>query len=104
MKQQNTLILKPAVQGTLDSLCGIYSVVNMLYWLYGPRIKRLTLFRALVHHLHEHHDIAECLTNGMDTPVVDCMLNFLQSSRYRRYPITVHRPLYVSPCAQHIPF
>lgn len=97
LKMKQFKKLTPAVQGTLDSLCGIYSVVNSLYWLYGPRIKRTPLFRALVDHLHQRHDVVDYLAYGMETPAIVSMLRFLQSSRYRRYPITVQRPFIHKP-------
>lgn len=89
--------LTPAKQGELDSLCGLYSVINSLYWLYGRKIRRKPLFRALVHHLSQHSSIDECLTNGMESPQIDCLLHFLQISRYKRYPIAVHRPFLTQP-------
>ncbi|OAT41105.1 hypothetical protein M988_2282 [Hafnia paralvei ATCC 29927] len=97
MEKLQASLLTPAKQGELDSLCGLYSVINTLYWFYGQKVRRKPLFRALVHHLSQHSSIADYLTNGMESPQIDCLLHFLQTSRYKRYPITVYRPFLTQP-------
>jgi hypothetical protein len=92
MKKQTPLTLTPSLQGDLDSLCGLYSVINALFWLYGHSIRRKPLFRALVCHLSELVPIEECLTQGMDSPLIDKLLSFLEHSYYRRYPVTIMKP------------
>lgn len=97
MEKLQASLLTPAKQGELDSLCGLYSVINTLYWFYGQKVRRKSLFRALVHHLSQHSSIADYLTNGMESPQIDCLLHFLQTSRYKRYPIAVYRPFLTQP-------
>ncbi|EEE7083299.1 hypothetical protein ATS58_003056, partial [Salmonella enterica subsp. enterica serovar Pensacola] len=89
MKAKN---LVPAHQGDLDSLCGIYSVVNLMYWLYGNKIKRKSLFKALVLHYNQHWPIMECLTAGIDSSQMDILLQYLQHERHSKYRITVTQP------------
>lgn len=90
-KSQKTAV-KPAVQGDLDCLCGVYSVVNAMYWLYGGRIRRTALFRVLIRHLDGVTNIADCLTAGMESALMSGMLRFLKKDGYGRCRIRVHRP------------
>lgn len=87
----------PSRQGDLDSLCGFYSIVNMMYWLYGKKIKRKTLFKALLQYYCQHWPLIECLTNGMDSPQIDVLLQYLSQCRYRKYPVTIDQPFKAQP-------
>lgn len=91
MKQKDRQTLRPAVQGDLDTLCGLYSVVNALYWLH-PQLRRKALFRALIDHLSQHHDVTSCLTCGTESEQIDALLHFLRTRRPRRWPFSVHKP------------
>lgn len=82
MKQQNSNTLRPAVQGDLDTLCGLYSVVNALSWLH-PRLRRKPLFRAMVHWFSQEYDITVCLTTGTEPDQLDALLDFLRT-RYQQ--------------------
>lgn len=91
MKQKDNKTLRPAVQGELDTLCGLYSVVNALNWLH-PRVRRKPLFRAMIRWFSQHYDITVCLTIGTEPDQLDALLRFLQTSRWRRWPFTFHKP------------
>lgn len=91
MKEKHNRGLRPAIQGDLDALCGIYSVVNALYWLH-PGLRRKPLFRALVSFFSQHYDIADCLITGTESAQLDALLNFLQSRRESRWPFHFHKP------------
>lgn len=82
----------PSRQGDLDSLCGFYSIVNMMYWLYGRKIKRKTLFKALLQCYSQHWSIIECLTSGMDSSQMNVLLQYLSQCRYRKYPVIISQP------------
>ncbi|GAJ63821.1 hypothetical protein JFPO14_contig00008-0007 [Edwardsiella piscicida] len=91
MKQQNSNTLRPAVQGDLDTLCGLYSVVNALSWLH-PRLRRKPLFRAIVHWFSQEYDITVCLTTGTEPDQLDAMLDFLRTRCQQRWPFTFSKP------------
>lgn len=82
----------PSRQGDLDSLCGFYSVANMMYWLYGNKIKRKALFKSLLQHYSQHWPLLECLTAGIGSSQMDILLEHLSQGRYKRYPVTITRP------------
>ncbi|MEZ2895446.1 hypothetical protein [Providencia rettgeri] len=72
--------LLPAKQGQLDGLCGIYSIVNALNWLYGTGIRRRRLFRYLLEQYHQHWSVLDCITDGISEIEMDYLL-----SRVTRY-------------------
>lgn len=82
----------PSRQGDLDCLCGFYSIANMMYWLYGNKIKRKTLFKSLLQRYSQHWPLIECLTTGMGSAQMDILLKDLSQSRYRKYPVTITQP------------
>ncbi|EAT2981308.1 hypothetical protein PXY67_003426 [Salmonella enterica] len=82
----------PSRQGDLDSLCGFYSIANMMYWLYGRKIKRKTLFKVLLQCYSQHWSIIECLTSGMDSSQMNVLLQYLSQCRYRKYPVIISQP------------
>ncbi|EDX3113850.1 hypothetical protein B6O77_000868 [Salmonella enterica subsp. enterica serovar Mississippi] len=89
MKVKN---IEPARQGDLDSLCGFYSIVNMMYWFYGKRIRRKILFNVLINYFSDHWPVRECLTMGIDSSQMDILLNFLKQGRYSKYPVNITQP------------
>ncbi|MCU7098358.1 hypothetical protein [Salmonella enterica] len=82
----------PSRQGDLDSLCGFYSIANMMYWLYGNKIKRKTLFKLLLQRYSQHWPLIECLTTGIGSSHMDILLQDLSVNRYRKYPVTITQP------------
>ncbi|MCS2147114.1 hypothetical protein [Scandinavium manionii] len=85
-------VFNASQQGDLDNLCGFYSVVNMMHWLYGNRIKRKPLFKTLVQYYDQHWPVIECLTSGMNSSQMDILLKCLKKARYSKYPITISQP------------
>ena len=72
--------LLPAKQGHLDGLCGIYSIVNALNWLYGTAIRRRRLFRYLLEQYHQHWSVLDCITDGICEIEMDYLLS--RATRY----------------------
>ncbi|MDK9705373.1 MAG: hypothetical protein OEL20_19790 [Sulfuritalea sp.] len=63
--------LQPMVQGELDSLCGLYSVVNAIRWALGANPPRLTaedVFAIVVSQVERVADAGAALTEGIEPP------------------------------------
>lgn len=88
-------IYEPAQQGQLDYLCGIYSLINMMSYLHGKRLKR----RALKLHLLRCYDqkvvdVLELLEYGMDDEQMDVLIKAALMNGYYadHYPIKMTKP------------
>jgi len=58
--------MEPLGQGRLDSLCGVYGIVNAERYLNGtPEEDSKALFRKIIFKLQEEEKLAEALTEGM---------------------------------------
>lgn len=69
--------LSPAKQGHLDGLCGIYSIVNALSWLYGKGLRRRRLFRYLLEQYNQHWSVLDCMTDGISQIEMDYLLSIV---------------------------
>lgn len=81
-------------QGDLDCLCGAYSVVNMMGYLYDGRIKRKPLMRALLLEFSYEWSLDEWLTQGLDGNQMDYLLQHVVTTGYyaKRFPLTITQP------------
>lgn len=86
--------LRPSKQGDLDGFCGIYSLVNAIAYLYGPRVQRQRLRLALITEYSFEWDVTELMADGMGTEQMDHLIRYvLQEGFYHeRYPIDVGKP------------
>ncbi|MCT6519174.1 hypothetical protein GY03_18005 [Proteus vulgaris] len=84
--------LLPAKQGHLDGLCGIYSIVNALNWLYGNNIRRRSLFRYLLEQYHQHWSVLECITDGICEIEMDYLLNTARRYNTKTKAINISMP------------
>lgn len=86
--------LRASQQGHLDCLCGIYSLVNTLAYLYDGRVKRKSLINALLRSYKYHYDIYDLMTNGLDDDEMDHLIqSTLQKGYYNKhYPLTITKP------------
>lgn len=84
--------LLPAKQGQLDGLCGIYSIVNALNWLYGKGIRRRRLFRYLLEQYHQHWSALECITDGICEMEMDYLLNRVMRYSARTKSLNISMP------------
>ena len=59
-------IMKALKQGELDCLCGIYSIVNAVYFVSNKKIKRKPLFNELLLAYMNNWGVYDLLTGGLD--------------------------------------
>lgn len=85
-------MVTPSKQGDLDCLCGIYSLVNMVSWFYGERIKPRPLFNYLLREYGEYWPLYKCLTEGIDIPEMDYLIKRLTSKYQQKAPLRVTTP------------
>lgn len=84
---------RPSRQGDLDSLCGIYVLVNAVVYLYRGRIKRQRLKLALLTSYAEKWSILELIGAGMEDRCLRHLIKrVLQRGYYARYPIKFTHP------------
>lgn len=81
-------------QGELDCLCGAYSLVNMMSYLYDGRVKRRPLMRALLKEYGYQWMLDEWLTHGIDEDRMDCLIETILRRGYyhKHFPIQVSQP------------
>lgn len=86
--------LRASQQGHLDCLCGIYSLVNTLAYLYDGRIKRKPLINALLREYKYHYDIYDLMASGLDDYEMDYLIqSTLQQGYYlKHYPLIIKKP------------
>jgi len=86
-----TLKLTPSQQGSLDCLCGIYSVVNAVSYLYHGKPNRRALSYALIVAYSEQWELIDLLHEGMHPVQMRSLLkSVLKTGFYHsRYPIRV---------------
>lgn len=82
----------PAKQGHLDGLCGIYSIVNALNWLYGNGVRRRSLFRYLLEQYHQHWSVLDCITDGIGEIEMDYLLNTVNKYNTKLKTLRVNTP------------
>lgn len=90
-----TTIVNPSIQGELDNLCGIYSLVNAVAYLYDGAVKRRRLKLALLNTFQQQWQLDELLAYGMDEQQLDYVINKgLQRGYYRhKFPLNFSKPL-----------
>lgn len=90
-----TTIVKPSIQGDLDNLCGIYSLVNAVAYLYDGAVKRRRLKLALLNTFQQQWQLDELLAYGMDEQQLDYVIhNGLLSGYYEhKFPLKFTKPL-----------
>jgi hypothetical protein len=77
-------------QGDMDSLCGLYSIVNAIYALF-PKMKErelVKLFNHLIHHLAtDRRDAIDILLDGMSLTLLRALVRVAskQQERYSRH-------------------
>ena len=86
--------LRASQQGHLDCLCGIYSLVNALAYLYDGRIKRKHLINLLLRQYKYRYDIYDLISSGLDDDEMDYLIqSTLQQGYYlKHYPIIIKKP------------
>ena len=67
--------MKALQQGELDCLCGIYSIVNAVYFVSNKKIKRKPLFHELLLAYMNNWGIYDLLTSGLDLHQMKYLLN-----------------------------
>lgn len=69
--------MKALQQGELDCLCGIYSIVNAVYFVSNKKIRRKSLFNELLLAYMNNWGIYDLLTNGLDVYQMKYLLNHI---------------------------
>lgn len=67
--------MKALQQGELDCLCGIYSIVNAVYFVSNKKIKRKPLFNELLLAYMNNWGVYDLLTSGLDLHQMKYLLN-----------------------------
>ena len=67
--------MKALKQGELDCLCGIYSIVNAVYFVSNKKIKRKPLFNELLLAYMNNWGVYDLLTGGLDLHQMKYLLN-----------------------------
>jgi len=66
MDKQSESSRTPFRQGSLDGLCGLYSVINAAKLVHGnQRFPSRAIFKDSLRHLAEAHDLTDIVVNGM---------------------------------------
>lgn len=83
-------------QGDLDCLCGAYSIVNAMTYLFDGRIKRKPLLRTLLTQYSTQWPLNEWLTQGIDEiRMAHVIETVLMTGYYRKtFPVNVTRPFH----------
>lgn len=81
-------------QGQHDYLCGIYSLINTMSYLYDGRVQREKLMYRLLDNYRRRWDLFDLLTLGLDEEQLDHLINsILLTGHYsRHYPLHFHTP------------
>ena len=83
--------MKPYLQGQLDGLCGLYSIVNATRLVNGRMSKSVAteLFHSCLNHLHEKGSLPDVICYGMG---IHQMLSLLREVVKPTYPLDYARP------------
>ncbi|MBC3380427.1 hypothetical protein H8I69_15020 [Serratia fonticola] len=81
-------------QGDLDCLCGAYSLVNMMGYLFDGKVKRKPLMRALLREYSYEWPLEEWLTHGLDEPRMDYLIDRVlrQGYYHKHFPTQISQP------------
>ena len=84
----------PSQQGDLDGLCGAYSLVNSMVWLFENKVSRVRLFEKILEEYSHRWDLVDWIINGIDSPHMSYLIKrTLQSGIYKeKYSISIYRP------------
>ena len=85
----NINTVEPYVQGNLDGLCGLYSVVNAVK-LIRRKTPAKAIFKESLRFLSENHNLAEIVGAGMERPILSKLLNLAA----KRVPVSSKWPFY----------
>lgn len=69
--------MKALLQGELDCLCGIYSIVNAVYFVSNKKIRRKPLFNELLLAYMNNWGMYDLLTGGIDIYQMKYLLNHI---------------------------
>ena len=73
-------------QGQHDYLCGIYSLINTLSYLYDGRVRREKLMYHLLSSYKRRWDLFDLLTLGLDEEQMDHLIgDVLLKGHYARH-------------------
>jgi hypothetical protein len=87
---------KPYRQGTLDSLCGVYALVNAVDYLCGPltSFQSRKLFRQILLHLDAKGSFVSHCTEGIMINEIASILKYVVC---KQYPIKRYKPFHRQP-------
>ena len=87
-------ITYPSQQGSLDGLCGIYSLVNAMAYLYDGRLNRRRLKLALLKTYQSRGDLLDLISEGMDLKEMDYLIKqtFMQGFYHKHFPVKITKP------------
>lgn len=90
----DSLEITASRQGQLDNLCGVYSLVNAVAYLYDGRVKRKQLKLRLLKAFEMHWPLAELLEYGMDTEQMSDLIDHVLRQGYyqKHYPLKISQP------------
>jgi hypothetical protein len=86
--------MKPYIQGALDGLCAIYSIVNATRIINRiPDEEARDLFQQIVVYLEQNHHLGQVLTEGIGLPTIGGVLRDVVGDRIaHRYMPFKHHP------------
>lgn len=79
--------MKALLQGELDCLCGIYSIVNAVYFVSNKKIRRKPLFNELLLAYMNNWGMYDLVTSGIDIYQMKYLLNHI-TNIYNHIKIT----------------
>ena len=81
-------------QGEHDSMCGIYSLINTLSYLYDGKPRREKIMHHLLSSYKRRWDLFDLLTLGLDEEQMDYIINdvLLKGHYAHHYPLHIHAP------------
>ena len=90
--------LKPYEQGALDSLCGIYSIVNAMRVIEGlSNEESQKLFKKIIAYLEENKSLAETLASGISITVMGTIFKDVIGDQINRaIPFQKHTDVSIS--------
>lgn len=81
-------------QGDLDNFCGIYSLINVMTYLFGSKLKRKSLYLRFVNEFHKQYSLIDLINSGMSNVEMDSLIEAVLEKGYyhHHYPIQVCMP------------
>jgi hypothetical protein len=86
--------IRASQQGDLDSLCGVYSLINTVAYLYDGRVNRHRLKSTLVSSFQDKWPLEELLEYGMTEQQMEYLITVClrQGYYHKRYPLSFRQP------------